>query len=242
MLTLALDFPDSQQAVAFIERLESGAGPSAGRARRLMLKVGSELFTAAGPDIVRNLVGRGYPVFLDLKFHDIPNTVARAVAAAGRLGVSLVNVHALGGVEMMRAAVEAAGEAAPGMHVIAVTMLTSHDDAEIGRIGLPGAAQEHVLRLAGLAAEAGLAGVVASPEETAALRARFPRPFLIVTPGIRPAWAPDRGDQKRVATPADAMEAGADYIVVGRPVTAAPDPADAVARILRELPRTPPAF
>lgn len=208
-----------------------------------MFKVGSELFLSAGPDVVRAVKDRGFRVFLDLKFHDIPNTVAGAVAAAGRLGVDLLNVHASGGEAMMRAALAAARAGSPRLRLIAVTVLTSLAAGDLQRAGIASGPQEQVLCLATLAAESGLDGVVTSAAEAASLRARFPRPFLIVTPGIRPDW-PEAGwqqrpgtlaDQKRVATPAGALAAGADYIVVGRPITQAPDPRAAVTRILEEL-------
>jgi len=200
-----------------------------------MFKVGSELFTVAGPALVREIIHRHLQVFLDLKFHDIPNTVAGAVRAAAGLNVALVDVHAGGGLEMMRAAVRAAREAPGHTRVIAVTVLTSLAGEDLERLGVHRGPLEQVLQLAQMAAEAGLDGVVASASEARQLRSRFPRPFLIVTPGIRPAWCASPGDQKRPATPAEALAAGADFIVVGRPVIAAPDPAEAAVRILEEL-------
>lgn len=226
-LIVALDCASADSARALVKQL---AGlPLA------MFKVGSELFTAAGPAFLDELRRQGHRVFLDLKFHDIPNTVAGAVAAAARLGVSLVNVHAAGGLAMMRAAVGAAREGSAATKVIAVTVLTSLAQDDLLRTGIPSTAEEQVLRLAGMAAEAGLDGVVASTREAAVLRRRFPRPFLLVTPGVRPSWAPDSGDQKRVASPAEALGAGADFLVVGRPITASPNPREAAARLLADL-------
>lgn len=197
-------------------------------------KVGSELFSAAGPDAVRMVRDSGARVFLDLKYHDIPNTVSRTIRSAAGLGVSLVNVHTLGGLAMMRAAVDSAREVGPGTRVIGVTVLTSMDATDLLRVGVADAPQEAVIRLARLAAEAGLAGVVSSAREVARLREEFGPGFILVTPGIRPAGA-DPGDQKRIVTPADAFEAGADYIVVGRPIAAAPDPRAAVESIIKEI-------
>jgi orotidine-5'-phosphate decarboxylase len=226
-LIVALDFPSAEAALALVDHLR--AIPVG------MFKVGSELFTAAGPQLVREILGQRRQVFLDLKFHDIPNTVAGAVAAAASLGASLLTVHAPGGVQMMRAAAGAARAASPQTRVLAVTVLTSLARQELKRSGVSRSPQQQVLALAKMAREAGLDGVVASPQEVEALRRRFPKPFLLVTPGIRPTWAAAAGDQKRVATPSAALAAGADYIVVGRPITAAPDPAQAAARIVDEL-------
>ena len=231
-LIVALDFPSADPAAQLLERLR--AVPVG------MFKVGSELFTAAGPQFVREtLQQNNRAVFLDLKFHDIPNTTVGAARAAARLGVSLLTVHAAGGVAMMRAAARAAREVSPETRMLAVTMLTSLTQEDLARTGVVQAPQDHVSRLAEMAVQAGLDGVVASPEEVATLRRQFPRPFLLVTPGIRPTWAtpPASGaeDQRRVATPAAALAAGADFIVVGRPITAAPDPAEAANRILEEL-------
>lgn len=204
-------------------------------------KIGTQLFTSAGPAAVEAARKRGFRVFLDLKFHDIPNTVAGAVREATRLGVFMVNVHAGGGLAMLRAAAEASTRAAIDFHVdrpltIAVTVLTSLDRRALDReLGVPATVEAHVLRLATLARDAGLDGCVASPKEIVALRLALGRHFVIVTPGIRPAERND--DQVRTATPAAALAAGADYLVIGRPITAAPDPATAALAIIQELGR-----
>lgn len=227
-LVVALDFSSEAGAVTLVDRLrDTPVG---------FFKVGSELFTACGPRVVADLVERGLRVFLDLKFHDIPNTVAGAAAAAARLKASLLTVHASGGVAMMRAAAEAVRELSPDTRVLAVTVLTSLAQQDLARAGLQASPREQVLLLAELADEAGVDGLVASPEETEELRRHFPRPFLLVAPGIRPSWAAAQ-DQKRVATPSAALAAGADLIVVGRPISHAPDPAEAARRILEEVRR-----
>jgi orotidine-5'-phosphate decarboxylase len=222
-LIVALDLPEALQAKAMVERLAGQVG---------MFKVGNQLFTAGGPDFVRDVVARGEKVFLDLKYHDIPNTVAGAVSSAGRLGVSLVDVHALGGKEMLEAAVGALP--AMGIRLLAITVLTSHSEESLRTVGVAGSLAESVRRLAVLARDAGADGVVASPHEVALVREACGRDFLIVTPGIRPAGS-SRGDQARSATPAAARAAGADYIVVGRPILEAADPAAAAAAIVKEL-------
>jgi len=222
-LIVALDVPKAEAARALVDRLAGHVG---------MFKVGSQIFTAAGPDLVHEIVGRGEKVFLDLKFHDIPNTVAGAVASASRLGVSLVDVHGLGGRAMMEAGVGALP--AMGTRLLAITILTSHDEETLGEIGVNGSMAESVRRLAQLAKEAGTDGVVASPHEVALVREACGTDFLIVTPGIRPAGAA-MGDQARAATPAAAIAAGADYVVVGRPITEADDPAAAADAIVREI-------
>ena len=222
-LIVALDVPGAAQAEALVERLKGIVG---------MFKVGSQLFTAAGPDFVRGLTSRGGSVFLDLKYHDIPNTVANAVAAAASLGVSLLDVHALGGLEMMRAAV-AAGHGA-GPRLLSITVLTSHDESNLARLGLSGGITACVRRLALLAREAGMDGVVASPHEVALIREACGVDFLVVTPGIRPAGSKP-GDQARAATPAAALRAGASYLVVGRPITEAADPAEAARAVLAQM-------
>jgi orotidine-5'-phosphate decarboxylase len=222
-LIAALDVPGAAQAEALVERLKGSVG---------MFKVGSQLFTAAGPDFVRGLTDRGASVFLDLKYHDIPNTVASAVAATASLGVSLLDVHALGGVEMMRAAVAARQGAAT--RLLAITVLTSHDEPSLARLGLPGGITACVRRLALLAQEAGMDGVVASPHEVELIREACGVDFLVVTPGIRLAGSKP-GDQARAATPAAALRAGASYLVVGRPITEAANPAEAARAILAQM-------
>ncbi len=197
-------------------------------------KVGSELFSAAGPDAVKMVRENGGRVFLDLKYHDIPNTVSRAVSRAATLGVSLVNVHTLGGVAMMRAAADSARDIDADTRVIGVTVLTSMDATDLLRVGIGDAPEEAVIRLARLAREAGLAGVVSSAREVGRLREEFGPGFILVTPGIRPAGA-DAGDQKRIVTPGEAFDAGADYIVVGRPIAAAPDVRAAAESIIEEV-------
>jgi orotidine-5'-phosphate decarboxylase len=224
-LIVALDVPGAEPARALAAQLAGRVG---------MFKVGHQLFTAAGPALVRELTGAGHGVFLDLKYHDIPNTVEHAVAAAATLGCRLVNVHALGGRAMMAGAAKAC--AGSGAKLLAVTVLTSHDAASLREIGLPMAIPDAVRHLARLAQDAGADGVVASPEEIALIRAECGPAFLIVTPGIRLA-ASSRDDQVRVATPAAALRAGADYLVVGRPITAGADPAAAADAIAAELER-----
>jgi len=232
-IIVALDFPDAAGALAVARRL---APPTCA------LKVGKELFTAEGPALVRELVDRGFRVFLDLKFHDIPNTVAQACAAATRLGVWMLNVHASGGPAMLAAAREAVDRAAAGTgrakpHLIAVTVLTSLRAADLSATGIADVPEVQALRLAKLAQTNGLDGVVCSSREAATLRAACGPQFLLVTPGIRPAGA-DAHDQARTATPSEAIAAGADYLVIGRPITQAPDPQAALESIYRTLGRT----
>ena len=231
-LLVALDVDTAEQALALADDLAGLAGG---------FKIGSRLFTAEGPAVVETLVRHGHRVFLDLKFHDIPSTVAGAVVAATRLGVWMLNVHASGGAEMMRTAHRAALEAADRQNtspplVIAVTVLTSLDEAALGALGVRGPLADHVEALASLAQQAGLDGVVASPRETARLRARCGPAFAIVTPGIRGAepGQAKRDDQARTLSAAGAITAGATYIVVGRPIIGAPDPRSAAARIVAE--------
>ena len=222
-LIVALDSPDAGHARALVDHLAGAVG---------MFKVGSQLFTAAGPELVRELVARGERVFLDLKYHDIPNTVARAVREASRLGVSLVDVHALGGRSMLEAA--AAALPPEGLRLLAITILTSHDEQSLDAVGMKPPLPESVRRLASLARQSGADGVVCSPWETSLIREACGPGFLIVTPGIRPAGA-QHNDQARAATPREAVRAGADYLVVGRPITEASDPRLAAEAIVQEL-------
>lgn len=197
-------------------------------------KVGLQLYTAEGPGIVRDLVASGRKVFLDLKYHDIPNTASAAVREAAALGVSMLTVHASGGGKMLRAAAEAARSINPALMVLAVTVLTSFDDNDLDKLGIHGRIQDQVLRLAALALADGCHGVVASAQEASALRSELEGDFAIVTPGVRPAGTkPD--DQARVVTPAEAIAAGATHIVVGRPITAAADPAGEARAILGQI-------
>lgn len=199
-------------------------------------KVGMQLYTAEGPPIVRELVASGRRVFLDLKYHDIPNTVAGAVREAAQLGVKMLTVHASGGGKMLRAAVEAARAASPDLLVLGVTVLTSLDDSDLATLGLRGGVQEQVLRLGALALSNGCGGLVSSAQECGALRQEFGNDFTIVTPGVRPAGS-GHDDQARVVTPAEAIAAGATHIVVGRPITDATDPATEARAILGQLGR-----
>jgi len=198
-----------------------------------LYKVGMQLYTAEGPQVIRDLVASGRKVFLDLKYHDIPNTVGSAVREAAGLGVSMLTVHAAGGRKMLRMAVEAAA-ARKDLTVLAVTVLTSMDDEEMNAVGVEGPVLGQVLRLAQLALNCGCQGIVSSAKETVELRKRLGSGFAIVTPGVRPAGSA-HGDQARVVTPREAIAAGATHIVVGRPVTEAPDPAASVRRILEEM-------
>lgn len=215
-VVVALDFDDKAKALALVDQLDP---------QQCRLKVGKEMFTLFGPDWVKTLVDKGFDVFLDLKFHDIPNTVAKAVAAAAELGVWMVNVHASGGRRMMEAAKAALapyGDKAPLL--IAVTVLTSMTDEELQELGVSATrAEEQVLLLASLTKAAGLDGVVCSAKEASRLKEALGQDFTLVTPGIRPAGS-DAGDQRRVLTPKEALAAGSDYLVIGRPITQADDP------------------
>jgi orotidine-5'-phosphate decarboxylase len=213
-IIVALDYDTEAAAMDLVERLH----PDSCR-----LKVGNELFAAAGPRFVELLVDRGFAVFLDLKFHDIPNTVAKACAAAARLGVWMINVHASGGMAMLRAARQAVDAGSHKPLLIGVTVLTSLADHDLDAIGLIGPTQAAVLRLARLAQHCGLDGVVCSGHEASLLKSELGRTFQLVTPGIRLAGT-DRGDQARVLTPEQALQCGADYLVIGRPITQATDP------------------
>jgi orotidine-5'-phosphate decarboxylase len=229
-IIVALDVPDADDALRLAGRLASAVGA---------FKVGSELFTAAGPDIVRRLRATGAAVFLDLKFHDIPNTVAKSVAAAVRLDVQMLTVHTGGGPGMLKAAEAAAQEAAgalnrPAPLVLGVTVLTSMDSAALAAVNVPGTVGKQVERLAVLAEDCGLRGLVCSPLELAALRQLLRTEMQFVTPGIRGPGDP-AGDQKRTLSAREAIEAGATWLVIGRPITAAPDPAAAAEKILHSL-------
>ncbi len=229
-LIIALDCDAAQKALDIVDALGSKAR---------IYKVGSELYTSCGPRIVEEIHRRGRRVFLDLKFHDIPATVARSVASAARLGVFMANIHASGGEEMMKSAAHAvriearrAGVVPPKL--IAVTVLTSLDKNGLKKVGIGGNIRTVVLRLARLAKRAGLDGVVSSPHEIEVIRKDLGEDFLIVTPGVRPLWAASN-DQKRVSTPGEAVSRGADYIVVGRPITGVENPAVACERVLEEM-------
>ena len=224
-IIVALDYPDARTAMELVDRLEAGS---------CRLKVGKELFTRSGPALVEKLCGKGFDVFLDLKFHDIPNTVAAACHAAADLGVWMLNVHALGGARMLTAAREGVARAPHTPLLVAVTILTSMDEADIAGIGLAGTPEDNVLRLAALAAQCELDGVVCSSREARQLRERHGIDFRLVTPGIRPAGS-EAGDQRRVMTPVDAVRNGSDYLVIGRPVTQADDPASVLRTINSEL-------
>lgn len=223
---IALDYDDQDKALAFVKQLS----PSTCR-----LKVGKEMFTLFGPDFVKQLVDLDFDVFLDLKFHDIPNTVAKAVTAAAKLGVWMVNVHASGGVAMMekaKAALTPFGDKAPLL--IAVTVLTSMDEIQLKQLGIDKSPQEQVLYLAKLAQQAGLDGVVCSAQEAQLLKSQLGSEFTLVTPGIRPAGS-DAGDQKRIMTPERAVASGSDYLVIGRPITQAADPVAVLTEINESL-------
>jgi orotidine-5'-phosphate decarboxylase len=224
-LIVALDVSTAAAA----RKIVAAVGDSACR-----YKVGMQLYTAEGPPIVRDLVASGRQVFLDLKYHDIPNTVACAVREAAQLGASMLTVHASGGGKMLRAAAEAGRAARPDLLVLAVTVLTSLDASDLGMLGLRGGVQEQVLRLGTLALSNGCKGLVASAQECGALRHEFGNDFTIVTPGVRPAGS-GHDDQARVVTPAEAIAAGATHIVVGRPITEASDPAAEARAILGQL-------
>lgn len=230
-LIVALDFSSGEEALVVTQKLYPRVG---------FFKVGLELFTSGGRPVVEELKQMGARVFLDLKLHDILNTVTGAAAAATRLGADMLTVHALGGREMMACAVEAVREEAarlgrPAPLVLAVTVLTAINQQVLNReLGIPATMEEQVLRLAVLARAAGVDGVVASPREVAILRRELGPGFILVTPGVRPAWAA-ADDQTRYLTPGEAMAAGADYLVVGRPITRAPDPLEAARKIQAEM-------
>lgn len=224
-IIVALDFAEKAAALKLVEQLD----PS-----RCRLKVGKEMFTRLGPDFVEGLAGKGFDVFLDLKFHDIPNTVAAACSAACDLGVWMMNVHASGGRRMMEAAREAVEACRQPPLLIAVTILTSLSDEDIKEVGYIGSPAENVMRLAALASQSGMDGVVCSPKEVTALRESLGKDFALVTPGIRPAGSA-ADDQRRTLTPAEAVAAGSSYLVIGRPITQADDPMGVLLTIESEI-------
>ena len=224
-IIVALDFTEPARATELLARLNP---------RLCRIKIGKELFTRGGPALVEQVTARGFAVFLDLKFHDIPNTVAQACKAAADLGVWMINVHALGGRKMLEAASDAVASSASRPLLIGVTLLTSLDARDLQDIGITATVEEQVVRLASLAQQSGLDGVVCSAREARSLRARFGPDFCLVTPGIRPAGAALQ-DQTRTMTPAAALQAGADYLVIGRPITQAPDPLAALEAIQAEI-------
>ena len=225
-IIIALDVPDTDGALRLIDSIADHGEPPA------LCKIGLELFTAKGPSVVKAVKARGCEVFLDLKFHDIPNTVAHAIDSAAGLGVAMTTIHAVGGPVMMEAAAKAAEKME--LLILAVTVLTSMDSDQLSSTGINVEPKEQVLRLAGLAAKAGIGGIVCSPLEISAIRESFDEKLRIVTPGVRPIWAA-AGDQKRVMTPAEAVAAGSDWLVIGRPITAAENPKEAYAKVVAEL-------
>jgi orotidine-5'-phosphate decarboxylase len=225
VIIVAFDYDHGDKALAMADRLDPD---------RCHIKVGKQLFTCAGPELVQRLQGQGFKVFLDLKFHDIPNTVAKALTVAAELGVWMVNVHASGGLAMMTAARQALQQCSHQPLLIGVTVLTSMDAVQLRQIGIHQPPAERVVELARLARQAGLDGVVCSAREVPLLRRQLGSEFQLVTPGIRPATAAS-GDQKRIMTPAAAQAAGSDYLVIGRPITGADDPLQALGLIEKEL-------
>ena len=224
-VVVALDYPDQAQALAMADQLDPA---------KVRVKVGKEIFTRSGPAVVEALHGKGFEVFLDLKFHDIPNTVAGAVAAAADMGVWMVNVHAGGGQRMMEAAANAIANHRTRPLLIAVTVLTSMDRTDLSQVGIVDEPQVQVRRLAELSKVSGMDGVVCSAQEAGLLKQACGEDFALVTPGIRPAGS-DAGDQRRVLTPVEARDAGVDYMVIGRPVTQAAQPTAVVDEILQSL-------
>ncbi|MBE9535564.1 MAG: orotidine-5'-phosphate decarboxylase [Proteobacteria bacterium] len=229
-IIVALDVDSAEEAALWAHRLKDKVG---------MFKIGKQLFTAAGPDIVRRVRSEGGEVFLDLKYHDIPNTVAAAAVEAVRLGASMFNVHASGGFEMMSKTAEAVRDEAERLDIkkpvlIAVTVLTSMNEEGLRETGVTVPLTEHVINLAKLAKKAGLDGVVASPHEIEAIKNACGSEFVVVTPGVRPTFA-SKDDQRRIMTPAEAVKKGADYLVIGRPITKADDPIEAVSLITEEI-------
>lgn len=221
-LIVALDFPTQAKALALVSVLSGSVST---------YKIGLQLYTAAGPAIVQAVAATGAKIFLDLKLHDIPNTVAKAVAAAGELGVQMLTVHLSGGSAMLRAAVEAKP---PGLSLLGVTVLTSASQETLDETGIDSELQTQVVRLAELGKKCGVDGLIASPKEIHILRERVGQEMLLVTPGVRPTWA-GADDQKRFTTPSEALHNGADYLVIGRPITANADPPAAIKRLLEEI-------
>lgn len=224
-IIVALDYPTMDAALVLANQLDP---------KRCKLKVGKELFTRSGPQVVEALTAKGFDIFLDLKYHDIPNTVAKACRAAADLGVWMMNVHTLGGQNMMIAAREAISDNSSRPLLIGVTLLTSMNEATFRQIGLTGSLEDMVLRLAKLAQQSGLDGVVCSAQEASLLRAQHGQDFQLVTPGIRPANS-EMGDQHRTMTPFQAVESGSSYLVIGRPITGATDPMQALEAIENSL-------
>jgi len=224
-IVIALDFADAKPALEFVQQIDP---------KLCRVKVGKELFTAAGPQLIEQLVKRDFSVFLVLKFHDIPNTVAKACEAASRLGVWMLNVHASGGLAMMQAAREGVNKSGHDPLLIAVTVLTSMAEAELAQVGVQGTLLDHVKRLALLTQQAGLDGVVCSAQEASMLRAACGPDFCLVTPGIRPADAA-KDDQTRIVTPTQALSLGASYLVIGRPITQAANPLQALEQIIKSI-------
>jgi orotidine-5'-phosphate decarboxylase len=221
-IIVALDVPTKKEALRLVDQL---------RGEISFFKIGLQLYTAEGPEIVRAVLGKGANVFLDLKLHDIPNTVARAVESASKLGVQMLTIHLSGGTEMIRAAV---GAKKTEMSILGVTVLTSATQHTLDELGVGEQLDRQVLRLANLGAAAGIDGLVASPFEVKFLRAELGDNIKLVSPGVRPAWS-EQGDQKRTMTPREAIDAGADYLVIGRPITANKNPQEALERILEEI-------
>lgn len=221
-LIVALDFPSQAKALALVSVLSGSVST---------YKIGLQLYTAAGPAIVQAVAATGAKIFLDLKLHDIPNTVAKSVMAAGELGVQMLTVHLSGGSAMLKAAAEAKP---PHLSLLGVTVLTSATQETLGEIGIDLQLPDQVIRLAELGKNCGIDGLITSPHEVAVLRERLGAEITLVTPGVRPAWAA-ADDQKRFTAPSEAIKAGADYLVIGRPITAAPDPRAAVERVVEEM-------
>jgi len=221
-LIVALDFPTKAKALALVSALAGAAST---------YKIGLQLYTAEGPEIIRAVAGTGAKIFLDLKLHDIPSTVAKAVAAAGELGVQMLTVHLSGGHAMLSAAVEARS---PNLSLLGVTVLTSATPETLSETGVNSGIEEQVLRLADLGQKSGIDGLITSPHEVRILRERLGDQMKLITPGVRPSWAA-ANDQKRFTTPNEALKSGADYLVIGRPITADPDPRAAVDRLLAEI-------